>query len=160
MERRVSRDAGCLEAKDRATTPSTDRKASGSVRMSARFILDTDTVSFALRGVGEGGARIVAHRPSELCVSAVTVAELRYGASRRKSAKLHGLIDAFCQDVAVLPFDDDCAARFGELASDLAERGTPIGDFDVLIAAHAMTRRLILVTNNVKHFARVRGLQV
>jgi tRNA(fMet)-specific endonuclease VapC len=126
--------------------------------MTAKFLLDTDTVSFALRGQGHVGQRIVEHRPSELAISSITLAELRYGAERRKSRKLHHLIDAFVSNVAVLPFDEDCAGRFGKLASDLVSRGAPIGDYDTLIAAHAMQLGLTLVTNNVKHFDRVAGL--
>ena len=125
-----------------------------------RFMLDTDTVSFALRGEGRVGAAIKKHRPSELAVSSITVAELRYGAARRRSAKLHALIDAFTADVAVMPFDENCAAEFGRIASELAERGSPIGELDTLIAAHAASLDLTLVTNNVKHFSRVSGLDV
>jgi tRNA(fMet)-specific endonuclease VapC len=123
-------------------------------------MLDTDSVSFALRGHGGVGARILEHRPSELCISAITLSELRYGAERRDSSKLRAAIDAFIADVAVLPFDDVCASNFGVLAAALAKRGTPIGDFDVLIAAHATTVEATLVTNNVKHFARVERLLV
>ncbi len=123
-------------------------------------MLDTDTVSFALRGQGRVGARILEHRPSELCVSAITVAELRFGATRRSSAKLHALIDAFIGNVAAVPFDEACATEFGLIGSELAERGSPIGEFDALIAAHAITLGLTLVTNNVKHFRRVRRLRV
>jgi len=124
------------------------------------FMLDTDTVSFALRGQGAVGARILEHRPSELCLSSITVAELRYGATRRRSARLHELIDTFITNVAVLPFDETCAAPFGVLAAELAARGTPIGDFDVLIAAHAIAAEATLVTNNTKHFERIRALNV
>jgi tRNA(fMet)-specific endonuclease VapC len=123
-------------------------------------MLDTATVSFALRGQGRVGATIVKHRPSQLCVSAITVAELRYGAARRKSAKLRALIDAFTGNIVVAPFDENCAIEFGTIASELAERGSPIGEFAVLIAAHAISLGLTLVTNNVKHFNRVRGLTV
>ena len=128
--------------------------------MKPTFMLDTDSVSFALRGQGRVAARILGHRPSEICISAITLAELRYGAARRNSRKLHDLIDAFTANIAVVPFDETCAAHFGALASDLAERGSPIGEYDVLIAAHAVALELTLVTNNVKHFARVAGLQV
>ena len=124
------------------------------------FMLDTDTVSFAFRGQGRVGARIVEHRPSELCVSAITVAELRYGATRRKSAKLHAMIDSFIGNVAVMPFDESGASEFGVVACALADRGSPIGEFDALIAAHAMRLKLTLVTNNLKHFSRIRGLAV
>jgi tRNA(fMet)-specific endonuclease VapC len=123
------------------------------------FMLDTDTVSYALRGVGRVGERIVAHRPSEQCVSSITVAELRYGANRRNSTKLHRLIDVFINEVEIMPFDEACADRFGRLASELTKRGTQIGEFDVLIAAHALTLGLTLVTNNEKHFSRVHGLK-
>jgi tRNA(fMet)-specific endonuclease VapC len=123
-------------------------------------MLDTDSVSFALRGQGAVGTRIVECRPSELCVSSITVAELRYGAERRRSAKIHAAIDAFCSNVAVLPFDEVCASHFGRIAAELASRGTPIGDFDVLIAAHAVAAEATLITNNVKHFSRVSGLPV
>ena len=93
-------------------------------------------------------------------MSSITVAELRYGAHRRRSAKLHESIDAFVSNVAVLPFDEIGAGHFGALAADLAAHGTPIGDFDVLIAAHAIAAEATLVSNNVKHFARVRNLTV
>ena len=128
--------------------------------MTLQFMLDTDSVSFALRGQGGVGAQILARRPSELCLSSITVAELRYGASRRSSDKLHQLIDAFTSNVAVMPFDDECAARFGEIAGELAAGGVPIGHFDALIAAHAISLEVTLVTNNTKHFSRVRGLNV
>lgn len=123
-------------------------------------MLDTDSVSYALRGQGRVGARILERRPSELCISAITVAELRYGAARRASTKLHDLIDAFTADVAVLPFDDECAMHFGTIAAALAAHGTPIGELDVLIAAHALAAEATLVTNNVRHFARVDALAV
>jgi tRNA(fMet)-specific endonuclease VapC len=123
-------------------------------------MLDTDSVSYALRGRGNVGARIVEHRPSELCVSAITVAELRYGADKRASRKLHRLIDAFTGGLEVVPFDVEAARHFGRLASELAARGVPIGEFDTLLGAHAMALGLTLVTNNVKHFSRVSGLEV
>jgi tRNA(fMet)-specific endonuclease VapC len=123
-------------------------------------MLDTDSVSFALRGQGHVGARILEHRPSEICISAITLAELQYGAQRRKSTKLHDLINAFTANVAVMPFDEVCAAQFGVVASELAERGSPIGEYDALIAAHAVALELTLVTNNLKHFSRVAGLHV
>lgn len=128
--------------------------------MRPKYMLDTDSVSFALRGHGNVAARILDRRPSEICISALTLAELRYGATRRDSKKLHALIDAFVSNVAVMPFDETCATHFGAVASGLAERGSPIGEFDALIAAHAVALELTLVTNNVKHFRRVSGLDV
>lgn len=123
-------------------------------------MLDTDTISFAMRGQGGVAARIVEHRPSDLCISAISVAELRFGAARRKSAKLHAMIDGLLSNFAVMPFEESSAGEYGEVASLLAARGLPIGGFDALIAAHAISLGVTLVTNNVKHFARVRGLTV
>jgi tRNA(fMet)-specific endonuclease VapC len=124
------------------------------------FMLDTDTVSFALRGQGRVAARILEHRPSEICISAITLAELRYGAALRQSTKLNDLIDAFIANVAVMPFDEIGATQFGAVAAELVRRGSPIGEYDALIAAHAVALELTLVTNKVKHFSRVVGLDV
>ncbi|HEX6641781.1 MAG TPA: type II toxin-antitoxin system VapC family toxin [Thermoanaerobaculia bacterium] len=93
-------------------------------------------------------------------MSSMTLAELRYGAQRRNSLKLQKSIDAFVSNLVVLPFDDACAGNFGTLAAALAARGTPIGTFDVLIAAHAVAVEATLVTNNVKHFTRIADLNV
>ncbi len=123
------------------------------------FMLDTDTVSWALRGQGAVPTRLLEHRPSQLCISSITLAELRFGADAKGSRKLHGLIDTFVQSVAVMPFDEAAAGRFGPVASFLARRGEPIGTFDTLIAAHALSLGLTFVTNNVKHFQRVAGLK-
>lgn len=122
------------------------------------FMLDTDTVSFALRGQGQVAAQLLNHRPSEICISSVTLAELRYGADMRRSRKLHGLIDTVVEAIGVRPFDQTAADRFGTVATSLARQGVPIGEFDTLIAAHALATKLILVTNNTKHFSRVVGL--
>ena len=120
-------------------------------------MLDTDTVSFALRGQGQVASRLLDHRPSETCISSITLGELRYGAARRRSPKLHRLIDTFIGTISVLSFDQAAADRFGTVAASLAARESPIGGFDTLIAAHALAAGLTLITNNTKHFARVEG---
>jgi tRNA(fMet)-specific endonuclease VapC len=126
--------------------------------MSLRFMLDTDTVSFALRGEGEVGKRLLQQKPSAVCISSITLSELAFGAARRGSRKLSGLIAGFVAAVQVLAFDGAAAWRFGELAAKLAQVGSPIGDFDALIAAHALSCDLILVTNHLKHFGLIPGL--
>jgi tRNA(fMet)-specific endonuclease VapC len=125
-----------------------------------RFLLDTDTVSYALRKQGKVVTRLLGHKPSDIGVSAISVAELRYGADRKQSARLHSAIDAFLAPLEVFPFGNVQAEAFGRLASVLAERGTPIGQFDVLIAAHALSLSLTLVTNNVRHFSKVPDLTI
>jgi len=123
-----------------------------------QYMLDTDTVSFALRGQGRVAARLLEHRPSELCISSITLAELRYGAEARRSRKLHRLITTFVEAIEIMPFDQLAADRFAAVAAALARRGEPIGTLDTLMAAHALSRRLTFVTNNTRHFARVAGL--
>jgi tRNA(fMet)-specific endonuclease VapC len=122
------------------------------------YLLDTDSVSYALRGHGRVGERIREHRPSEIGISAITLAELRFGADRRGSKRLHDLIGRFAEAVEVFPFDAAAATEYGRLSNTLAQRGTPIGEFDVLIAAHAVALRRTLVSNNDRHFSRVPGL--
>ena len=124
------------------------------------FILDTDTVSYVLRGQGPAAARLTTHQPSEVCISALTLAELRFGAERRRSRKLHSVIDTFIRSVDVLPFENGAAAAFGRVQTALETKGTPIGTLDTLIASHALALNLTLVTNNTKHFSRVRGLKL
>ena len=123
-----------------------------------QYMLDTDTVSFALRGQGRVAARLLEHRPSELCISSITLAKLRYGAEARRSRKLHRLISTFVEAIEITSFDQPAADRFAAVAAALARRGEPIGTLDTLMAAHALSLRLTFVTNNTRHFARVPGL--
>ena len=125
-----------------------------------RYLLDTDTVSYALRGEGRVAARILEHAPSDLCISAITLAELRFGAERKRSQKLRRAIRSFVKDIAVVEFDALAAERFAEVAADLEQGGTPIGAFDTLVASQALSRGLVVVTNNTRHFGQVAGLKV
>ncbi len=125
-----------------------------------RFLLDTNTVSFAIRGFGQVGDRLLAYRPSEIGVSAITVAELRFGAHKRGSRKLHRLIDTFLASVVEVPFDSRAADRYGKIAAELQNRGQTIEMADAMIAAHALELGVAVVTNNVRHFSRIDGLDV
>lgn len=123
-------------------------------------MLDTDSVSYAMRGKGRVAENIVGHAPSELCLSAITLAELRYGADRLRSRRIHAVIDAFTRPLSVIPFDSECAATYGRIGAAMAAKGEAIGNSDTMIAAHALTLGLTLVTNNDKHFKRVVGLKI
>src|SRR4029077_16824300 len=102
--------------------------------MSSRFMLDTDSVSFVLNGRGHVADQAVRHLPTELCISAVTLAELRFGADLLNSSRLHDLIDEFIREIEIVPFDESCSNLYGVIASQLQKQGSPIGKFDVLIA--------------------------
>jgi tRNA(fMet)-specific endonuclease VapC len=125
-----------------------------------RYMLDADTVSYALRGQGQVGARLLEHQPSELCISAITLAELNFGAEAKRSQKIRRAIRRFIRGVAVVPFDEAAAERFAVVAAALARRGQPIGLYDTLVAAQALCLGLTVVTNNTRHFSRVPSLAI
>ena len=125
-----------------------------------RYMLDADSVSHALRGQGQVAARLLEHQPSELCVSAITLAELNFGAEVMRSPRIRRAIRSFIKDVAVVPFDQGSAERFAVVAAALSTRGQPIVLYDTLVAAQALALGLTVVTNNTRHFSRVPGLAV
>ena len=92
-------------------------------------------------------------------MSSIALGELRFGAEARRSRKLHRLISTFVESVEVVSFDHQAADRFATVATSLARRGSPIGTFDTLTAAHALALGLTFVTNNTQHFGRVVGLK-
>src|SRR5262249_9601634 len=93
-------------------------------------------------------------------LSVVTLLELRQGAlGSQQPDAAHARLDAFVAPLSVLPFDQDDALAGARLRAALFRSGRPIGDLDSLIAAQALTRNLILVTNNLREFLRVPGLR-
>lgn len=125
-----------------------------------RFLLDTDTVSHWLRGEGGVVKRLPEVDPSQVCISAIVVQELELGVARRRSTKLRRSLDAFYRGISIAPYGEAAARRYGRLARTLLDRGVPIGVEDTMIAAHALSLDLVLVTHNVRHFVRVPGLVV
>jgi tRNA(fMet)-specific endonuclease VapC len=125
-----------------------------------KYLLDTNAVSFAIRGVGKVGERILSQEPEDLAVSSVTEAELWFGVKKRKSKKLEKLVGDFLAPMNKLNFCSTDAVLFGNLFSDLERKGAIIGMADTMIASIAMSNKLILVTDNVKHFKRVKGLSI
>ena len=105
--------------------------------------------------------RIQGSSPEDLFVSVVVVAELRYGAdhsARRRTN--HARIDALVEEIEPLDLDPRAAAAYGRVRAQLEAGGTPIGPNDMLIAAHALSRGLSVVTDNTAEFRRVKGLKV
>jgi tRNA(fMet)-specific endonuclease VapC len=95
-----------------------------------------------------------------VCISAVTYAELQYGVERSSSKKLNQrIIDDFVSHLKVLPWDMDSAKLYGKIRRDLEKKGSPIGNMDLLIAAHAVSLKHTLVSNNLKEFKRVQNLK-
>ena len=125
------------------------------------YMLDTNAASAALRGTAALDMRLQRLEASLWCISAVTRAELRYGVALRPEAvRLARCVDAFLQAVITMPWDAAAADRHGELRARLRKAGTPIGDFDEMIAGHALALGAVLVTDNTRHFRLVDGLAV
>ena len=96
-----------------------------------------------------------------LCISAITLAELKYGIEKSQAfEKNKAVLQEFLEVIPVLPFPVSAADTYGKIRSYLEKRGTPIGMMDMLIAAHAKTENLILVTNNTREFERVPDLKL
>jgi tRNA(fMet)-specific endonuclease VapC len=96
----------------------------------------------------------------QLCISTITLGELYYGAekSARQAKNLMGLAQ-FVARLEVLPFGDKAAAHYGQLRAELERAGTPCGSYDMQIGGHARSEGLILVTNNMREFARMPGVR-
>jgi tRNA(fMet)-specific endonuclease VapC len=126
------------------------------------YLLDTNVCIDYLTGrYPKVVERIQQSVPEDLRLGSVVVAELRYGAdnsTRRRTN--HARIDLLLEEIDCLDFDLAAAASYGRLRAQLEASGTLIGPNDMLIAAHALSRGLTLVTDNVAEFRRVRGLKV
>jgi len=124
-----------------------------------KFLLDSNAVIAIMRGDGAVLSRLRKHLPEDFGVPSIAAHELYYGAFKGRRvadnlARVEGLM------FEVLDFDPEDARVAGQLRAQLAQAGTPIGPYDVLIAGQALARGLALVTHNVREFQRVPGLQV
>jgi tRNA(fMet)-specific endonuclease VapC len=127
-----------------------------------RYLIDTNICIYAINNRPPEVRRIFeGHPSSESAVSVITMLELKVGAhkSQLPLSRLD-LIDRFASPMTRLPFTDDDAAVAAELRAGLERRGTPIGPYDLLIAAQALNRDLTVVTNNETEFRRVAGLKL
>lgn len=126
-----------------------------------KLLLDTDTCIYALKQNATVLTRLLAQSPEDVAVSVITEAELRTGAAKSTSAtRTLQLIENFLRPMNIIPFTSDDAAAYGLVRAKLERAGKPIGPLDTLIAAQAVGRGLILVSNNEREFRRVAGLQV
>lgn len=129
--------------------------------MTTSYLLDTCTVIAAIKGEPRALLnRIAGIAPSRLFLSSLVHAELLYGAEKSQhGARSRASLDVIARGLEPLPFDTDCAAAYGRIRAALERKGASIGPMDVLIAAQAVARGLVLVTDNLREFRRVSGLQ-
>jgi tRNA(fMet)-specific endonuclease VapC len=120
-------------------------------------MLDTDSASYLIKGKSPAiEARLAALVPSTVCVSVMTRAELQYGLKRVSADhRLHLAVRQFLKIVRILPWDTDAADWYAEIRHQLVSTGQPIGEMDMMIAAHALSAGAVLVTNNSRHYARI-----
>lgn len=126
-----------------------------------KYMIDTNICIFIIRQ----RSLPVLHRiektpPGQIAISAITVAELQYGVFKSSNPEKNAqALAKFVNPFQVLPFSEKDTMAYGIIGRNLERRGTTIGPFDLLIAAHAVSNSLVLVTNNQKEFSRVEGLQ-
>lgn len=120
-------------------------------------MLDTDTASYLLKGRSpQVEARLAQVMPSMVCLSVITRAELLYGLKRLAPGhRLHVAVRQFLKMVRVLPWDSEAADYYADIRHQLVSSGQPIGEMDMMIAAHSLSAAAVLVTNNMRHFERI-----
>jgi tRNA(fMet)-specific endonuclease VapC len=106
-------------------------------------------------------ARLQTMTPGSVGVSIITVAELQFGASKSQNPQRNRqALEQFLLPLEILDYDSTAAAFYGDVRTRLEKAGTPIGPLDTLIAGHARSLNVVLVTNNTSEFRRVTGLKV
>jgi tRNA(fMet)-specific endonuclease VapC len=124
-------------------------------------MLDTDTIIYTIKNRPSKVREVFKSHSGLMSISAVTLGELIYGAEKSAQPE-RDLVDVegLAARLEVLPFDDLAATHFGQLRAELAKIGKPIGPYDQMIAGHARSLGLILVSNNMREFERVLGLRL
>ena len=127
-----------------------------------KYMLDTTICIYTIKHKPpEVIKAFLCHEPDDMCISSITYGELMHGVEKSQAVERNrAAITLFLSAISILPFDSDAAEEYGAVRADLERKGTPIGPMDMLIAGHARSRGLILVTNNTREFFRVNELEV
>lgn len=127
-----------------------------------KYMMDTNICIYAIKNKPESVIRkILSQNPEDLCISVVTYAELMHGVEKSQAVEKNRIaMSLFLSAITVLDFDGEAAEAYGQIRAELERKGTPIDPMDLLIAEHARSQGLILVTNNTREFARVTGLRI
>jgi len=127
-----------------------------------KYMLDTDICIYVIKKKPDRVlAALHAGVQEGIAISAITLAELEYGVEASEHVEKNTLaLNQFLSIMSILPFEDKAAVEYGKIHADLRRKGMLIGSMDMLIAAHAKSKGLILVTNNIREFERVEGLKL
>lgn len=126
-----------------------------------KFMLDTNICIFTIKNKPQHVREVFKAHHGQLCISTVTLMELIYGVEKSSNqARNLSEVEGFAARLEVLKYDQDAAAHTGQLRAELSKAGMTIGPYDHMIAGHARSQGLILVTNNLREFNRVPGLRV
>ena len=127
----------------------------------SRYLLDTNAISDLVRNpAGAIAQRVREHGEAQVCTSIIVAAELRYGAAKKGSERLTRQLEAVLDAIAILPFESPADEAYGLIRAALEAAGRPIGGNDLLIAAHALSLGLTVVTDNEREFGRIEELPV
>lgn len=126
-----------------------------------RYLLDTNTASYAIKGnIARVREHLLTAPMADIGISVITEAELRFGVARLPAAvRLKYLVEEFLLRVEVLPWNSAAARQYAEIRTALERSGRPMGNMDMLIAAHALAAAASLVTHD-RVFRRVKGLKI
>ena len=127
-----------------------------------RYMLDTNICIYAIKHrPPQVLERLKEHEPSEICISAITYAELVYGVEKSVAVEKNRLaLTLLLSNIEIIDFDSNAADEYGNIRAALEKAGTPIGPLDMMIAGHARSLSYTVVTNNVREFERVSGLRI
>ncbi len=126
------------------------------------YLLDTNICIYLMKNTYPAlTERVFSHNPADLFISAITVFELEYGAEKSNwGEKTRHKLAMFLSPFTILPFTTDDAVMAGRLRGYLERQGTPIGPYDILIAAQGVSEELAVVTHNMGEFSRVPDLKL
>jgi len=125
-----------------------------------KYLIDTDIASYAIKNVQNVIDNFIKHDKDDLYISSITYAELMYGAMRKDSDKIKNSVVSFVQRLKMTDFDEVCSELYADIRVNLEKSGTPLDHIDVMIAATAVSIDAVLITHNVKHFSKIKGLKV
>lgn len=126
-----------------------------------KYMLDTNICIFIMKEDTIVLDKLKTVNFSDICISAISLSELEYGVFKSQQYERNRkILDSFIKYFSIMPYSKEAATEYGKIRAELEKIGKPIGAMDMLIAAHALTENLTLITNNKKEFVRINHLKI